>query len=153
MQALELKIPPVALVFITGTLMWMLTLIAPNLSFLFSTAPHVAITLAFIGAGTALLGVREFRSVGTTVDPRVPDQSERLVVHGIYRVSRNPMYVGFLFVLGAWGIFLCNAAALVMLPVFVLYMNRFQIVPEERHMNEKFGDVFHQYQDTVRRWI
>lgn len=153
MQALELKIPPVALALIAGSLMWMLTLVAPDLRFSFSAAPLVAIVLAVIGAGIALLGVLEFRSAGTTVDPRIPDQSASLVQRGVYRVSRNPMYVGFLLVLCAWGIFLCNVATLVILPTFVLYMNRFQIRPEERHMNEKFGGSFRRYTETVRRWI
>lgn len=153
MLVLELKVPPVALMLITGSLMWILALVAPNPSFWFSTASIVATLLASVGAGTVILGVLEFRSAGTTVDPRVPDQSVHLVVRGIYRISRNPMYFGFLLVLCAWGVFLCNVAALVMLPIFVLYMNRFQITPEERHMNEKFGDAFRKYQHTVRRWI
>jgi protein-S-isoprenylcysteine O-methyltransferase Ste14 len=152
-QTLELKIPPVILVLVTASLMWTLAVAVPSLDFTLSSSSLVALVLAAIGIGFALLGVWEFRSAGTTVDPRVPDQSVSLVVRGVYRISRNPMYVGFLLVLIAWGIFLSNLASLVLLPAFVIYMNRFQIVPEERHMREKFGEAYSQYEAEARRWI
>jgi protein-S-isoprenylcysteine O-methyltransferase Ste14 len=63
------------------------------------------------------------------------------------------MYVGFLLVLIAWGVFLSNLASLMLLPAFAIYMNRFQIVPEERHMREKFGVAYRQYEAKVRRWV
>ena len=153
MQTLELKIPPVVQVLVTASLMWTLAVAVPSLGFTLSGSPLVALVFAAIGFAFALLGVLEFRSAGTTVDPRVPDQSVSLVVRGVYRISRNPMYVGFLLVLIAWGIFLSNLASLVLLSAFVIYMNRFQIVPEERHMREKFGEAYRQYEAEVRRWF
>jgi protein-S-isoprenylcysteine O-methyltransferase Ste14 len=138
---------------ITGSLMWALALAVPNPSFGFSAGPLVAIVLASVGAAIAILGVVEFRSAGTTVDPRVPDQSMTLVIGGVYRFSRNPMYLGFLLVLSSWDVYLGSVPALFMLPAFVFYMNRFQIVPEERYMKEKFGDSFRRYTETVRRWV
>ncbi|PFG10699.1 methyltransferase family protein [Marinobacter sp. LV10MA510-1] len=153
MQTLELKIPPVVQVLVTASIMWTLAVAVPSLGFTLSGSPLVALVFAAIGFAFALLGVLEFRSAGTTVDPRVPDQSVSLVVRGVYRISRNPMYVGFLLVLIAWGIFLSNLASLVLLSAFVIYMNRFQIVPEERHMREKFGEAYRQYEAEVRRWF
>lgn len=153
MQALELKIPPVVLAFITAVLMRVLASVVPNPGFAFSAAPVVAVMLASAGAVVSLSGVLEFRSAGTTVDPRAPGQSVSLVIRGVYRFSRNPMYLGLFFVLSAWGIYLANVPALVLLPAFVLYMNRFQVEPEERHMRAKFGEEFQRYTDTVRRWI
>ncbi|EBA01332.1 methyltransferase family protein [Marinobacter sp. ELB17] len=153
MQTLELKIPPVVQVLVTASLMWTLAVAVPSLGFTLSVSPLAALVFAAIGVAFALLGVLEFRSAGTTVDPRVPDQSVSLVVRGVYRISRNPMYVGFLLVLIAWGIFLSNLASLVLLSAFVIYMNRFQIVPEERHMREKFGEAYCQYEAAVRRWF
>ncbi|WP_252106580.1 MULTISPECIES: isoprenylcysteine carboxylmethyltransferase family protein [unclassified Halomonas] len=153
MQTLELKIPPVILVLFTASLMWTLAVAVPSLGFTLSASPLVAQVFAATGIAFALLGVWEFRSAGTTVDPRVPNQSVSLVVRGVYRISRNPMYVGFLLVLSAWVIFLSNLASLVLLPAFVIYMNRFQIVPEERHMREKFGEAYRQYEAKVRRWV
>ena len=153
MQTLELKIPPVIQVLVIASLMWLLAITAPGLGFTLPASALVALVLAAMGVAFALLGVLEFRSAGTTVDPRVPDQTASLVVRGVYRISRNPMYMGFLLVLGAWTIFLSNLASLVLLPAFVVYMNRFQIVPEERYMREKFGEAYRQYEERVRRWI
>ena len=153
MQTLELKIPPIVQVLVTASLMWTLAVSVPSLGFTLSMSPLVALVVAVVGVAFALLGILEFRSAGTTVDPRVPDHSVSLVVRGVYRISRNPMYVGFLLALIAWGISLSNLASLVLLPGFVMYMNRFQIVPEERHMREKFGEAYLQYETEVRRWF
>ncbi|MBR9871896.1 MAG: isoprenylcysteine carboxylmethyltransferase family protein [Gammaproteobacteria bacterium] len=153
MERLELKIPPVVQVFIFAGLMWISAVLLPALSITLSASPLVALILASAGVAFALLGVLAFRSAGTTVDPRIPDQSASLVTSGVYRISRNPMYVGFLFLLIGWGAFLGNIASFLLLPLFVMYMNRFQIIPEERFMREKFGDQYRQYVTTVRRWI
>lgn len=153
MNALELKIPPVVQVVIIAGLMWALAGLLPGLSFAIPGSPLVALGIVMTGVVVALLGVLEFRTAGTTVDPRAPEQSASLVVRGVYRVSRNPMYVGFLLMLTGWAVFLGNIASLLLLPVFILYMNRFQIVPEEQYMREKFGEAYAQYQATVRRWL
>ncbi len=152
MKALELKVPPVALVAIVAASMWALSRISPNLYF---TSPGVAwlsAGIALVGVCIVVLGVLEFRAAKTTVDPRVPDQSATLVVRGVYRHSRNPMYLGFLLVLCGWGLFLGNAFSLLFLPAFIIYMNRFQIVPEEQFMSEKFGESYTNYRSEVRRW-
>ena len=153
MNALELKIPPVVQVVIIAGLMWALAGLLPGLSFAIPGSPLVALGIVMTGVVVALLGVLEFRTAGTTVDPRAPEQSASLVVRGVYRVSRNPMYVGFLLMLTGWAVFLGNIVSLLLLPVFILYMNRFQIVPEEQYMREKFGEAYAQYQATVRRWL
>ena len=106
-----------------------------------------------LGAIISLLGVIEFKKANTTVDPRIPGQTSHLVVSGIYRLSRNPMYVGFLLMLLAWAIYLSEGTSYLFLPLFVVYMNRFQISPEERFMKLKFGDDFSNYMIKVRRWI
>ena len=131
MEKLELKIPPVVQVVIVAVLMWTLDVLLPTLSITFPASSLVALFLASTGVAFALLGVLEFRSAGTTVDPRVPDQSVSLVTGGVYRISRNPMYVGFLLMLIGWCVFLGNIASFLLLPVFVMYMNGFQIAPEE----------------------
>ncbi len=153
MKALELRIPPVALVILFGASMWLISRASPRMHFPVPGAAWLSAGMAMVGICIALIGVLEFRRVGTTVDPRVPDQSETLVVHGVYRFSRNPMYVGFFLVLCAWGLFLNNVPSLFLLPAFILYMNRFQIVPEERFMQEKFSESYSSYRSTVRRWI
>lgn len=153
MKVLELKIPPVALVAIVAASMWAVSRISPDLYFTISGVAWWSAGIAVVGVCIAVLGVLEFRVAGTTVDPRVPDLSVNLVVRGVYGHSRNPMYLGFLLVLCAWGLFLGSALSLVFLPAFIVYMNRFQIVPEERFMLEKFGESYTKYRSEVRRWV
>ncbi|MBT8145188.1 MAG: isoprenylcysteine carboxylmethyltransferase family protein [Gammaproteobacteria bacterium] len=148
----ELKIPPVVLVLIAAVLMWALAEAMP-IPFTLPGAALVAVAVAALGIVIAVLGVVQFRSAGTTVDPRVPERSSTLVVGGIYRFSRNPMYVGMLLVLCAWALYLGSIAALVMLPLFVICITQLQIKPEERHMQAKFGNTYQQYKSRVRRWI
>jgi len=123
------------------------------LQFRIPAADGLAASLVLAGFVVAILGVREFRKAGTTVDPRFPEKAESLVTDGIFRYSRNPMYLGLLCVLLGWAVYLANWPAFLFLPVFVAYMNRFQIRPEERHMLRKFGDAFSDYASRVRRWL
>jgi|TARA_Y100001963_G_scaffold81348_1_gene112781 protein-S-isoprenylcysteine O-methyltransferase Ste14 len=150
---LELKVPPVALVLIIALMMWGTAELFTSFSFSFFAASFVALLIAFSGVVFALLGVYQFRKQGTTVDPRIPEQSASLVTSGVYQFSRNPMYVGMLLMLVGWGIYLGNIASFIMLPIFILYMNRFQIMPEETFMAEKFGLAYQQYKKSVRRWL
>lgn len=153
MKVLELKVPPVALVVIAAAGMWGASRISATSPVAIPGAGWLSLCVAMAGIFMALLGVREFRSAGTTVDPRAPGQTANLVVGGVYRYSRNPMYVGLLLVLLGWGIFLRDVLALLFLPAFVIYMTRFQILPEERFMREKFGESYSKYLTTVRRWV
>ena len=63
------------------------------------------------------------------------------------------MYLGLLVILLGWAIFLANALAFVLLPAFILYMNRFQIEPGERALASLFGQEFVSYKSCVRRWL
>ncbi|GGD61450.1 methyltransferase family protein [Lacimicrobium alkaliphilum] len=153
MQKLELRIPPVVQVAIFALAMWLLDRWFPAAALELPANLWMAILLAVAGAAIALSGVWAFRRAQTTVDPRVPDQASSLVTGGIYRYSRNPMYLGFLLVLLGWATYLANPFSLLVLPLFVLVMNRLQIVPEERFMLEKFGAEFNNYKASVRRWI
>ena len=153
MKALELKIPPVVLVALCAVAMTLLAQWLPSLQLPLGWRLLLAAVFAAAGTAVALAGVLAFRQADTTVDPRVPQQTSSLVIRGIYRYSRNPMYVGFLLLLTALGCYLMNAAAFALLPLFVLYMNRFQIAPEERHLLQKFGADYQAYSQRVRRWL
>lgn len=153
MNSLELRIPPVALVVITGVAMWLLASAVPGLGFPLPASSWLAILFTASGAAIAILGVIEFNRAGTTVDPMHPQSSSELVTGGIYRLSRNPMYLGFLLTLVGWACYLSHLLAFALLPGFVLYMNRFQIAPEERQMRELFGTGFESYATGTRRWI
>lgn len=153
MQRLELKVPPLALVLLAGGVMWWIAWAAPAFGFIFPARLICAVGTVVIGITVAGMGIFSFRMAKTTVNPMKPDSSSALVVTGIYRLTRNPMYLGFLWILFGWGIFLSNALAFLVLPGVVLYMNRFQIEPEERALTRLFGQTFVTYAKQVRRWI
>jgi protein-S-isoprenylcysteine O-methyltransferase Ste14 len=113
----------------------------------------LAAVLTATGLCFGLVAFFQFRRAGTTVHPTKPQESSVLVVGGIYRVTRNPMYLGVLLILTAWAAWLGNGAAFVLLPCFVAYLNRFQIAPEERALEAHFGDAFAGYRRVVRRWL
>ena len=108
---------------------------------------------ALLGVACSLLGVAAFRRARTTVNPLTPDASTALVTTGIYRVTRNPMYLGFLLLLLAEIVWLANPAALLVVPAFILYLNRYQISPEEGALRARFGSEYFSYAAQVRRWI
>jgi protein-S-isoprenylcysteine O-methyltransferase Ste14 len=153
MRSLELKIPPPVVALITGLLMWVVARATPTLDFAFPAHNVIAMGLAAIGVATAITGALTFRRAHTTVNPMKPESSSTLVNWGVYKMTRNPMYLGLLLVLTGWGIFLSNPLAFLFLPAFVLYLNRFQIAPEERALTSLFGRDFADYQSRVRRWL
>jgi protein-S-isoprenylcysteine O-methyltransferase Ste14 len=153
MQALELKIPPPAVTVLIAGAMWVVSLVTPSLDVPRLIRVVAAIAIAVAGGGIALSGAVSFRRAGTTVNPMKPETASSLVTTGIYRVTRNPMYVGDLFVLVAWAIFLSAPWALAGALAFVLYMNRFQIAPEERVLSAMFGTGYSTYTSRVRRWL
>ncbi|MGY0218219.1 methyltransferase family protein [Endozoicomonadaceae bacterium StTr2] len=153
MKQLELKIPPVIVVFLVAVAMWLMAKVMPRIVLSFEARYLILLAFNLVGFLIALSGVRAFRKAQTTVNPVKPDTASSLVSGGIYRFTRNPMYLGMLFSLGGWGLFLGSIYSLIWLPVFILYMNRFQIQPEERALGQLFGDEFKAYCSRVRRWI
>lgn len=153
MNFLKLKIPPVALTLITGILMWAISVLFSDTRFTLSSNIIIAVAVFCIGVIFALLGVLEFKKAETTVDPRVPHKTSSLVASGVYKLSRNPMYIGFLFMLLAWAFYLSQILVFLFLPLFVIYMNWFQIIPEEHFMLQKLGEEYTSYRRKVRRWI
>jgi protein-S-isoprenylcysteine O-methyltransferase Ste14 len=147
------KIPPLLLSLVFAAVMSGLAYAAPGLSLLLPGAAAMASVLAATGAVIACAGVIAFRRKRTTVNPFTPDASSSVVTGGVYRFSRNPMYLGFLLILAGWAVYLSNAVAVLLLPAFVAYMNQYQIKPEERALLARFGTEFAQYMSRVRRWI
>ena len=152
-MSLELKIPPLLVWLLFAGAMLLLARCAPGLSFALTGRLPLALALALLGLAVAAAGVIAFRIARTTVNPLTPSASSSVVSSGVYRVSRNPMYLGFFLVLAGWSLYLSNAAAIFLLPAFVAYMTRYQIKPEERAMVGKFGSVYAEYMARVRRWV
>ena len=152
MNALELKIPPPAVGLTLGAAMWGLASITPKLMALPDPAT-AATVIALIGVSFDIAGILSFRRARTTVNPLRPANTTALVSTGVYRITRNPMYVGMLFILIAWAVFLSSAWTLLGPLAFVLYMNRFQIGPEEKVLEGLFGEAYDKYKRNVRRWL
>ncbi len=158
MVRLELRIPPAILLLICGTLMWAIALLLPSLSLKFHSYTHTVILpifllLLLLGSSLVVSGIFAFYRAGTTVNPIRPEHASSLVMTGVYRYSRNPIYLGLALILLSWGLYLSNVLSLLFVIVFICYMNHFQIKPEERILHKLFGAQFEQYQCNVRRWL
>ena len=153
MKALELRVPPVVLFALLAGAMYGLFRALPTWTIALPPTSIASGAVAFGGVAIALSGVAAFRRHRTTVNPHLPDRASSVVTSGIYRWTRNPMYLGLLLVLAGWALYLSNAAATLLLPTFVAWMNRFQIGPEERILAAKFGAPFTAYMAAVRRWL
>jgi protein-S-isoprenylcysteine O-methyltransferase Ste14 len=153
LKTLELKIPPPVIALLAAIAMWAISKNAPLLGLPRNVRLLAAGTLALVGIGSAIAGVVTFRRAGTTIHPHRPQETSALVSSGVYRISRNPMYVGLLFVLIAWAVVLSSAWSLVGPFAFWLYISRFQIIPEERVLSAKFGEAYDSYKARVRRWL
>jgi protein-S-isoprenylcysteine O-methyltransferase Ste14 len=153
MKSLELKIPPPIIVAMLAIAMWGISKVTPLI--LISTSYHVyiAIALALLGGIFTIAGVISFRQAQTTINPTKPELTSSLVSAGIYKVTRNPMYLGLLFLLTAWAAFLASPGALIGPLAFFFYIDRFQIAPEEIVLLGIFGNEYSVYQTRVHRWL
>src|SRR5262249_35220568 len=145
--------PPPAVALVVAVFMWLIHRALPALDFVTPAEGLLAILLVAVGFTTSMTGVVIFWRARTTTNPTKPELSSALVTWGVYSITRNPMYLGLFLILSGWAIFLSNALAFLFLPVFVLYINRFQIKPEERTLTALFGQDYVAYRGRVRRWI
>jgi protein-S-isoprenylcysteine O-methyltransferase Ste14 len=153
MNALELKVPPPVLAFCLALLMWFASSLVPTVVVTFGVRVGVALALVVIGQSISISGMVSFRRAKTTINPIKPSAASSLVTSGVYRYTRNPMYLGLLVTLMGWAMFLSNPLALLAAPLFVLYINRFQINPEERVLSSLFRAEYAAYKEKVRRWL
>lgn len=151
MHWLELKVPPAIVAAVIAAGMWLVSYTLP--AFAYTPLPFLTVGLGC--AGFAIIGVAmlSFWMEQTTVNPMKPASASSLVTSGIYAHTRNPMYLGMLLILVSWALYLANALTLLVLPAFILYMNRFQIQPEERALTARFGRQYLEYLSQVHRWI
>lgn len=148
---LETRIPPPIVAALTGAAMWGLSTGSPTLPA--SVRIVAALAIASVGGLVAMGAGIGFRQAKTTVNPLKPQAASSLVTTGIYRHTRNPMYLGLLLLVVAWAVLLSSPAALLGPIAFVAYIGRFQIVPEERVLSALFGTEYAAYQSRVRRWF
>ena len=106
------------------------------------------------GVGVAVAALSGFREARTTFDPHHVENASTLVTGGIYKFTRNPMYLGLACLLVGWGLWRGSILAAVLgTAVFVLFVTRMQIVPEERVLAEKFGSEYDDFASRTRRWL
>lgn len=153
MKALELKIPPPVVALLAAAAMWGIARFAPTVDLPQSFRVGAAIACALAGVGIDIVALVSFARAGTTFNPMKVEKTSALVCSGVYRLTRNPMYLGSVLILVGWAVYLSSAWALLGPVAFVLYMNRFQIAPEERTLASKFGDDYAAYRSKVRRWL
>jgi protein-S-isoprenylcysteine O-methyltransferase Ste14 len=153
MNILESKVPPPIVMLAFAGIMKLAASFTPFLSLPGGLLAAVAVVIAGAGVLIMLAGVVSFARARTSIDPTHPRSATVFVSSGIYRFTRNPMYLGDLLLLVAWAVYLSNPLALLIIPVFVGYINRFQIRAEERALLDLFGETYTAYQSRVRRWL
>ena len=153
MSSLELRVPPPAVALLLGVLMWLASSLVAPVEVPFGPRVGVALVIASVGLVVGLASIVSFWRAKTTINPTKPTATSSLVTNGTFRFTRNPMYVSLLLYLLAWAVYLSNWLALLFVPVFVLYINQFQITPEERVLSSLFGPEYAAYKRRVRRWL
>lgn len=154
MRALENKIPPPLVGLLFAFIVWVTSSATAPLS-IFNQEQKllVVVILLVIGFGFAISGGISFRRAKTTVNPLKPETASSLVTSGVFKFTRNPMYVGLAIILIAWAVYLAVPMGFAAIIGFIAYIQRFQIIPEERAMLALFGAEFEAYRSRVRRWL
>ena len=150
---MKLLVPPPIVAFCIAIIIWLVRNSFSVLSLNFTGQLMVAFIVALAGLLLAVFSMGLFWRSGTTVTPLNPNKTSSLVVSGFYRFTRNPMYLGMAIMLMGWSIYCGNLLGMVGVGLFVSYMNKFQIEPEEKILKDKFGEEFTAYCSQVRRWI
>ena len=153
MRFLELRIPPPLIFLAFALLMAGVAQLVPEAGILMGGRYLPAAILASAGTTVGLAAMWSFRCHKTSSSPLHPEKCSALVTSGIYRYSRNPMYLGLLLFLGSWALWLGNLASFLCLPLFMTFVGRCQIHPEERILAARFGEAFAAYRKRVRRWL
>ena len=153
MTRLEHRIPPPLLAVLIAACMWLATHLVPTIEL--GRTPRLALAALFalpaaLCAGSAF---RAFRRARTTIDPLRIGQASSLVTTGIYRLTRNPMYLALTLLLCAWAAWLSAPWTALGPALFAAFITRFQILPEERVLQDIFGRPYADYRRRVGRWI
>ena len=145
------KIPPPIVTLISGLIIFFSRPLFPvfhsNLVNVFSAI------LLFLGLLVFFLAVASFKKYKTTVNPLQPSKATHLVISGIFRFTRNPMYLGMALVLLSLSFKFNLLGGLVVTLLFIMFITKFQIIPEEEAMLDLFLDEFEIYKKNTRRWI
>ena len=148
---METKIPPPVVTLIFGFAIYLSRKIFPEIEIQY--ASFFGMFLLLLGFFILISAVKLFRNDKTTVNPLSPEQATKLVTNGIFKLSRNPMYLGMAVILASVAVFFNIIGGIISMALFCLYITKFQIIPEEKAMKELFAQDFEQYMQATRRWI
>ena len=150
---MQTKIPPPIWLLTFGVGMWFIagSPYGYRVDIPFALAP--ALLFGLIGLYYPIAGILRFRNAKTTINPHRLEETSSLVDDGIYRKTRNPMYLGLLLILTGWAVWLGSLTNLVLIVLFMLVITELQIKPEEKTLRKLFGHDYEEYCRKVRRWI
>ena len=145
---LDTKIPPTIVTLIILTIIYLFEIKEYELN-----TKLISITIFSIGLVFIFSAVFQFIRIKTTVNPTKPHKTTTLVITGTYKSTRNPMYLGMLLIIISFAFYKASIISLILIPLFIFYINKFQIEPEEFEMRKKFGKEYEDYCKKVDRWI
>lgn len=150
---MKARIPPPLWLLVFGAVMWFVAESAYAYSVPIPYSWAFGLSIGLIGVFCSAAGLREFSKASTTTNPLRPEEASTLVTTGIYKSTRNPMYVGLLLILSGWAVWLSSLSNVLLLIVFLLVMTELQIKPEEKALRALFGQEYDDYRRQVRRWL
>ncbi|ADM08971.1 hypothetical protein PB2503_04482 [Parvularcula bermudensis HTCC2503] len=153
MEALERRLPPPIWFLVMFGLMTVTALAPPDWVLDWPGQRVIAIVIAGFAIAVGAAGLVEIYRHKTTTSPTDIEDVSQLVVTGIYRFTRNPMYLGLALLLVAYAVALGDIWTILFVPVFVVIITYGQIKPEERVLAERFGGAYRDYTEKVRRWV
>ena len=153
MKSLELKLPPLLLVMLALLLMYFLQGFYPLTLLQYRIVSLLGGVCILAGIGLVFVAARQMRQHQATLDPMHPINSTVLLNAGVFAVSRNPIYLGMVIILLGSAVIFADITAFLVVLLFVRYITRYQIEPEEACLLEKFPADFAAYCEQVRRWV
>ena len=148
---MKTKIPPPIVTLVSALLIFFSKELFPNYTFDYQSTLSIGIFIS--GLMILISAVSLFKKKETTVNPMSPEKASSLVVDGVFKYTRNPMYLGMSVVLLSISIQFNLIGGILIVSLFVAYITVFQIIPEEEAMEENFGQDYLLFKKNTRRWI
>ena len=150
---MKLLIPPPIQALLSAIMMWLISRYFLHANFSFFGTSVFALVVLVVAVIIIIMSINKFRKIRTTISPLNPSKTSSLIISGIYRFTRNPMYLGLFLMLLSIALFLKNFISFLILPLFILSITKNQILPEEEALGNIFGAEYKNYKKKVRRWI
>ena len=148
---MKTKIPPPVVTLVSALLIFFSKELFPSYAFDYQSMLSIGVFIS--GLMILVSAVSLFKKKETTVNPMSPEKASSLVVDGVFKYTRNPMYLGMSVVLLSISIQFNLIGGLLIVCLFVAYITIFQIIPEEEAMEENFGEEYLSFKKRTRRWI